>query len=69
VKITLSQIAPHPQGLLLGLRVEHEKAGWIRFCTTVLLVNELPLSERKTLYEALNKAVDDYLDTEQELLF
>lgn len=69
MKVTLTQIAPHPQGLALGLRIEHEKAGWIRFATTVLLVEELPQEERKTLFEALNRAVDTYLDTEQDLLF
>lgn len=69
MKVTITQIAPHPQGLSLGLRIEHEKAGWIRFGATVLLVNDISLQERKTLYEALNRAVDEYLDTEQELLF
>ena len=65
MKVTVTQIAPHPQGLRLGLRIEHEKAGWVRFGATVLLVNTISVEERRSLYEALNRLVDEYLDTEQ----
>jgi hypothetical protein len=67
MKVTVTQIAPHPQGLRLGLRIEHEKAAWIRFATTVLLVEELTTEERGTLYHAMNKAIDDFLDSEPTL--
>lgn len=56
MKVAITQVAPHPQGLRLGLRVEHEKAGWIRFETTVLLVDQLSIFERQSLLSALDGA-------------
>jgi hypothetical protein len=49
MKITVSQIAPSRKGLRLGLRIEHEKAGWVRFATTVLLLDSLTYAERQML--------------------
>jgi len=55
MKITVTSILPHPSGLVLGLRVEHEKAGWIRFATTVLLIDAVNDDACATLTDALNK--------------
>lgn len=52
-KITVSQIAPSREGLRLGLIVEHEKAGWIRFAVTTLAPNQLSWSERQLLLSFL----------------
>lgn len=49
MKVTISQVAPTKSGLRLGLRIEHEKAGWVRFATTVLLLDRLTYSERAML--------------------
>lgn len=68
MKVTISQIAPHPQGLVLGVRIEHEKAGWVRFSTTVLVSSELTRMERVWLLDMLNGARDDVLDYVDEEL-
>lgn len=69
MKITITDSHPTPSGLRLGLRVEHEKAGWIRFATTVLVVDRLSFESRQAVVQALNEARDDWLDSEQEVLF
>lgn len=56
LKVTVSHIAPTSQGLVLGLQVEHKKAGWMRFCTTVLAVNDLTYGERQMLMQWLEDA-------------
>lgn len=56
MKVIISQAAPHPQGLRLGLRIEHEKAGWVRFSATVLVVEELSTEDRAALTFALDRA-------------
>jgi hypothetical protein len=59
MKITVSQVAPSPLGLRLGLRVEHEKAGWVRFDTTVLVLDRLTYAERAFLTNWLNDSRRD----------
>lgn len=68
MKVTITSAAPSTQGLRLGLRLEHEKAGWIRFATTVLVVKDLTYAERAYLTEQLN-AFSYELDEEDEPLF
>lgn len=58
MKITVTGTAPHPQGLMVGLRVEVQRAGWIRFATTVLIVEDLSNDDRRAITEALNKSAD-----------
>jgi hypothetical protein len=55
MKVTLTSTSPHPQGLCLGLVVEGPKRSWIRFSTTVLLVNDLSLEEREWLTRLLDR--------------
>lgn len=66
IKVTVNQIAPSPQGLVLGLTVEGEKRSWIRFTTTVIAVSELKASERAWIYEALLKAENEIMAAEVE---
>lgn len=56
MKVTITGAAPDPQGLRLALRVEHEKAGWIRFEITTLIVDRLSIFERQSLVSALDHA-------------
>lgn len=56
MKITVTSVCPTPQGVRFGLRVEHEKAGWVRFATTVLLVDALTNDDRRALTKALDSA-------------
>lgn len=58
MKVTITSTAPSQGGVRLGLRIEHEKAGWIRFCSTVLLINDLKMHEREWLVAALNHGAD-----------
>jgi hypothetical protein len=58
MKITVVGISPHPKGLLCGLRVEHERAGWIRFATTVLVVDEMDKESRQAIVALLNRAAE-----------
>lgn len=69
MKVTISQAAPTPSGLVLGLRVELQNAGWIRFATTVLVVDDLDLASRQALTAALNNflAPSDLLAEDLEL--
>jgi hypothetical protein len=69
MKITVSQVAPHPQGLVCGLRIEHERAGWVRFATTVLVTAQLDEESRATLTAALNRADDTDSRYEDVALF
>lgn len=65
MKVRITGASPHPQGLMLGLTIEGEKRSWIRFATTVLVVQELTLQERECLYDALNHGrtmADEWLD-------
>lgn len=66
LKITVDQAAPSPSGLVLGCRVEHDKAGWIRFGVAMLVVDNLSSDCRAALVEALNGAHMRVLDTEPE---
>lgn len=56
MKITVSQIAPSREGLRLGLRIEHEKAHWVRFGVTVLALDRLTYAERQLLLSWLEDA-------------
>jgi len=67
MKVTISQVAPSPQGLRLGLRIEHEKAGWIRFGTTVLLLEDLTYAERGYVTDWLNGRAVEVEDLDQPL--
>lgn len=69
MKITITQAIPSPSGLRLALRVEHEKAGWIRFSTAVLLVEKLDLESRQYITQCLNTYMDEFLDAGQLELF
>lgn len=70
MKVTVTQMSPTPSGLRLGLRVEHEKAGWIRFAATALVISDLSREERAVLLKALNHVVDEVLDSEiDQVLF
>lgn len=53
LKVTVSGVAPSPQGLRLGLTIEHEQAHWMRFATTVLVLDTLTYAERQFLLEFL----------------
>ncbi|HKN46200.1 MAG TPA: hypothetical protein VJW23_19995 [Propionibacteriaceae bacterium] len=67
MKVTITSAAPSTQGLRLGLRIEHEKAGWIRFATTVLVVKDLTYGERAYLTEALNRFEQELDDVDEPL--
>lgn len=41
MKVTITSAVPTERGLRLALRVEHERAGWIRFCASVLLYDDI----------------------------
>lgn len=56
MKVTITGASPDPQGLRLGLRIEHERAGWVKFDTTVLVCDRLSVFERASLLSALDHA-------------
>lgn len=58
LKITVDQASPSPSGLRLGLRVEHTKAGWVRFATTFVVYDELTNEMRQALTRFLNAAAE-----------
>lgn len=62
-KITVSQASPTPSGLRLGMRIEHEKAGWVRFSTCVILDDDLSEQElaniQRWVMRARSKKFDD----------
>lgn len=66
VKITVQSVAPSDQGILLGLRIEHEKAGWIRFGCSLIVMEDLTAAERAMFVDRLNKAHLKVLDDEVE---
>lgn len=69
-KVTITGAVPHPDGLRLALRVENEKAGWLRFAAAVLVVQSLDVPSRAALTKALDtywSGVDE--DLEQMRLF
>lgn len=72
MKVTITGAAPTAQGLRLGLRIEHEKAGWIRFSATTLVVHSLTFGERCALMKALTRAAEDldreHVDLEEDPL-
>lgn len=68
MKVTITSAAPIRGGLRLALRIEHEKAGWIRFNTAVLLVSDLSLIEREYLTAALDHAASEESYADQESL-
>lgn len=57
MKVTVTGVSPHRDGLRLGLTVEHERAGWVRFTTSVLVVDRLSIWERESLMSALDHAI------------
>jgi len=65
MKVTITGAVPIRGGLRLALRVEHEKAGWIRFNSVVLLVSDLSLMEREYLTAALDHAASEESYAEQ----
>lgn len=69
MKITVTDILPSTKGLVLGLRVEHEKAGWIRFATTVLLVESLDVETRRWLVRSLDRCLESDSRWVDESLF
>ena len=58
MKVTVSTATPSPSGLRLGLRVEHEKAGWVRFATSVLLYDDLDAESIQAITYWLNHRCD-----------
>jgi hypothetical protein len=56
MKITITSVSPHRQGVYLGCTISHEKAGWIRFATTVLVLEDLTSAERSIFTHALDRA-------------
>lgn len=69
IKVTVSQIAPSPEGLLLGVVVEHTKAKWMRFTTCVLAPRILTYAERQYLLAFLEGYTDTPELVEDEPLF
>lgn len=67
MKVAVTKVTPHREGLYLGLVIKHEKAGWVRFATTVLVVDDLSPLERRMILHALSKSRDQVLDTEVEV--
>lgn len=66
MKVTITSTTPSNQGLHLGLRIEHEKAGWVRFATTVLVASSLNYRERQMILDWLEDArepLESELDT------
>lgn len=66
MKVTITSTTPSKQGLHLGLRIEHEKAGWVRFATTVLVAGSLNYRERQMILDWLEDArtpLETELDT------
>lgn len=68
MKVTVSTATPSPSGLRLGLRVEHEKAGWVRFCTTVVLYDDLDAESVQAITHWLNHRYDAEREGEQDAL-
>lgn len=66
MKITITGAAPHPQGLQLGLRVEGPKKSWLRFNTTVLVVEALDARQRGHLLKALDRCADSLYDDDRD---
>lgn len=66
IRITVQSLAPSDDGVLLGLRLEHEQAGWIRFGVSLLILEDLTDAERAFLVDRLNKAHMRVLDTTVE---
>ena len=58
MKVTVDKATPSPSGLRLGLRIEHEKAGWIRFATTVVLYDQLDGESVQAITRWLNQQAD-----------
>jgi len=58
MKITVTQVAPSKRGLLLGLKLEDEKHGWVRFAMTVLVAEDLKYHERQLLLSWLEDAAE-----------
>lgn len=65
IKVTVNEAIPTPEGVLLGLTVEHARAGWVRFTTTMLFTHELSPEEWGELafYARTEPNPDDYEDT------
>lgn len=66
LSITVQSVAESDKGLLLGLRVEHTQAGWIRFGVSLLVLEDLTDAERAFLTDRLNRAHMRVLDTTVE---
>lgn len=60
MKVTITDVVPDPHGLRMGLRIEHEKAGWVRFGVTLLVVDRLTFFERQALLSALDHAAGNW---------
>jgi len=70
MKIRVTQASPSPSGLRLGLTVEGPKKAWLRFSTTVLVVDELDQETRRWLVRELNRGPSlPGIDPAQEPLF
>lgn len=69
IKVTVSQVAPSPEGLLLGVVVEHTKAKWMRFSTCVLAPKHLTYAERQYLLAFLEGYADMRDEEYDEPLF
>lgn len=69
MKVTITGAAPDPQGLRLALRIEHEKAGWIKFDQTVLICDRLSYVDRASLLSALDHAAGRWELQQEEPLF
>ena len=65
IKVEVQTATPTPQGLRLGVRIEHEQAGWIRFNSTILLYETLGNLDRLRVIRYLESAAvgrDEDLD-------
>lgn len=51
MKVTVDSAAPSERGLRLGLKIQHEKAGWIRFAGTVVLYEQLTLEDMQAIVQ------------------
>ena len=58
MKVTVTGIAVTEQGLRLGLTIQHEKAGWIRFAGSMVLYETLSAADMRSLVQWWHQSQD-----------